>query len=72
MLGMLDMARFLRISQPRPPAPTTRTRAVERADNSNSFGDEDERGSNSPLASLPVSLPKGDARDRIVASDPRS
>jgi len=45
---------------------------VERADNSNSFGDEDERGSNSPLASLPVSLPKGDARDRIVASDPRS
>lgn len=73
--GMLDMARSFRISHPSPPAPTTNTRAVERMEwwcwlaLGDADGDAD--GSNSPIGSAPVSLAKGDARERRVASDPR-
>ena len=67
MLGTWDMARSLRISHPRPPAPTTMTGAVERMDLDTSASTD--MGSDSPMGRAPVWLVKGDGRLRSVASN---
>ena len=72
----LQRARSLSSSHPNPPAPTTRTRAVERGEEGGRpppvKAADGARGSNSPIGSAPVSLANGDSRLRRVCSVPRA
>mmetsp|Transcript_29208 Transcript_29208/g.53444 ORF Transcript_29208/g.53444 Transcript_29208/m.53444 type:complete len:204 (-) Transcript_29208:795-1406(-) len=68
-----DIAKSFNSSQPRPPAPTTRTRASDSCDLIRSPALEapvTSTGSNSPIARAPVSLGNGDGRLRRVSRDP--
>ena len=70
----LTIAKSFNISQPKPPAPTTKTLACVNGSRAFAFALPTRSwiGSNSPLGKAPVSLPKGEGRDKSVKRSPRS
>ena len=77
----LQSARSLSSSHPNPPAPTTRTRAVERGDKGfrppppgggGGGAADGASGSNSPIGRAPVSLANADLRLSRVSRVPRA